>query len=1409
MKFNLLKCGTGFRSLIAGLILATIPLHAQFVVDNFDKNQAILTQSGSGSTGSTITGSMLGGERDIKVTVTSGSSLTVEATKGTLVYTQGAGVTGTADIVWDGTDGNFNTVTTAGISPTKNFTTGGQNAFMLGVLSNSAAASVTITVYSSAGTQTGTINIPAGITSPMYYQIAQSAFTGTGNFTAVGAVQLTINSSPGTTLVLDFLRTSNNSVILVDAPLTDIVLIDNDGNGVPSPGDTIQYVVRITNNDSTAKTGVTFNAPQPANTTLGTVTATPIARADGPLSTTSTPGQSFHGSFNTTLTLNAASGLLTNDFLGSPNATITSFGITSYAATTPSEAVTAHSAGGAFVFGGNSLTVNADGGLTLIPNSTFTGLIVFKYRLANAGGTSDGTATLAVGFRPGALADSYLATGNVQMSQTAANGVINKATADTGDNLAVLTFGPNLAGVGTYAAGAAGLTLNNGNLTLNADGSFTYNPAAGFVGSDTFVYKVDNGFSQPSPATVTITVSACVWFVNNAAGAGDGRLSSPFNTLNAFSSINDAGSLHPKTGEVVFFYTGSGNYTGVAAAGLTLLNNQKLIGQGASFADFATASGITFAAGSLSAPSVNGTDPVIANSVASGHGITLASGNTIRGITVGNTPNGFGYNGGTVGTFLIEDCSKTGTGGAIQISTSGTAGAATLNNFNTLDSSSAPAEAINLVNVGGSLVIGAGTITGPAGTAIKLNSGSGNLTYPGNITKNSAGRLLDISSKSGGTVALSGTLSHTHASGTGINVANNTGTTTVNLTGNSKVLNTSANTAVTMSGNSATTTLNFSNGGLDIDTTTGIGFTATGGGTVSVTGANNSINSVSATALNVVSTTIGGSGLTFNDISSGNNTAAADPLNGIVLNNTGSSGGLTVTGNGATSGGLLVQNGTGGTIQRTTGDAVSLNNAFNVTLKQMNITSPSLDGVEATGGGSIKLSAVFINTPGAGNPAAGGDGFGTGNGFRLENVTGVNGMDNNSRVSNWQASQANAVLLHYTTANFTSFTFSNSKLDTSATGAAGFHANLNNSSAGTVSLLNSEFTLIDQNGAQVINNGSGAVRAIVQGNNFHDADATSGDGNNTLFLANSGSGAMNFTIGGATLALGNTFHNLARLTVLAGVIQVDCAGGSGATPAGGLINGTIQNNNIWNDSGFSNGRRAIDIQVEADSHNLGTLAVAIKDNIVNNVAKQAIHISVVSVGNGSITEGNWTITGNSLGVAGANNGIRVGTEANTDSSSAIEFETNVDVLASSTADTVNKLQVSNNTAVNQANNATGDTVDITDVWGQTASGSTGQLHLTVTNNTLTNQDTGGTGHVLGILNSSGGTGEAINLNITGNNTTLGASTAGEIRLRQLNGTFNIQGGLASVSAANSSDNVVTSGSFGTVGSVLIPTAPAF
>src|SRR5215471_15374258 len=59
-------------------------------------------------------------------------------------------------------------------------------------------------------------------------------------------------------------------------------------------------------------------------------------------------------------------------------------------------------------------------------------------------------------------------------------------------------------------------SANGGTVAVAADGSFTYEPAAGFRGADTFTYTLSNSTGS-SIGTVTINVSNMVWFINNAS----------------------------------------------------------------------------------------------------------------------------------------------------------------------------------------------------------------------------------------------------------------------------------------------------------------------------------------------------------------------------------------------------------------------------------------------------------------------------------------------------------------------------------------------------------------------------------------------------------------------------------------------------------------------------------------------------------------------------------------------------------------------------------------------------------------------------------------------------------------------------------------------------------------------------
>ncbi|MDQ6631795.1 MAG: cadherin-like domain-containing protein, partial [Verrucomicrobiota bacterium] len=445
---------------------------------------------------------------------------------------------------------------------------------------------------------------------------------------------------------------------------------------------------------------------------------------------------------------------------------------------------------------------------------------------------------------PIARPDSYSAIGNTLLTVSVGSGVLTNDSDPDGDSISVNSFSPTSA--------------NGGSVTMAGNGSFTYTSAVGFTGTDTFTYSISDGNGGTSSSIVTVTVSNHVWFVNNAGPNGDGRQNSPFNSLTSAASAST-------TNDFIYLYQGSGNYT----AGIVLKNGQQLIGSG----DPLEVGGTTLL--------LAGVRPAIF--VPSGAALTLASNNIVHGLNI-NSAGGRSISGASVGSLVISNVIASATGGAALNLASGTVNV-------TLDGASSTNSADNgivLNNINNTVVVNSGFITGAAGGAFKITGGNGTNTYAGGIS-NTAGRSVDISGRNGGVVTLSGSLSDT---GFGVIVQNNTAGTTT-FSGAMKNLSTGANPAVTLTSNTGHT-INFVGGGLNLTTTSGTGFNATGGATaINVTGASNTISSVNGTALNIANTTIGVSGLTFQSITSNGGSAT-----GIILDNTGTNGGLTVTGTG-------------------------------------------------------------------------------------------------------------------------------------------------------------------------------------------------------------------------------------------------------------------------------------------------------------------------------------------------------------------------------------------------------------------------------------------------------------------------------------------------------------------------------
>ncbi len=150
-----------------------------------------------------------------------------------------------------------------------------------------------------------------------------------------------------------------------------------------------------------------------------------------------------------------------------------------------------------------TLALNPDGGFLYVNDSSSATTDSFTYKASNGTlETSPATVTITINNPPPqAAADAYTANQNTTLT-VPAPGVLEN---DTLHQAAITTFGAS--GTEQATLGATTPTAAGGSVRVDADGSFVYNPAGGFSGSDNFTYVLANA-TGTSSATVTITVQA-------------------------------------------------------------------------------------------------------------------------------------------------------------------------------------------------------------------------------------------------------------------------------------------------------------------------------------------------------------------------------------------------------------------------------------------------------------------------------------------------------------------------------------------------------------------------------------------------------------------------------------------------------------------------------------------------------------------------------------------------------------------------------------------------------------------------------------------------------------------------------------------------------------------------------------
>jgi hypothetical protein len=445
-------------------------------------------------------------------------------------------------------------------------------------------------------------------------------------------------------------------------------------------------------------------------------------------------------------------------------------------------------------------------------------------------------------------------------------------------------------------------------------------------------------------------------------------------------------------------------------------------------------------------------------------------------------------------------------------------------------------------------------------------------------------------------------VSLTTTTGTALSLSNIAGT--LNFTG----VSTSGGAGVSLTGSNSSATFSFS--GIAISSGANAGFSATGGGTVNVTGSTNTITTTTGAALNVVSTNIGASGMTFLSISAG--TSSTGPANAIVLNGTGSSGGLTVTGDGSSS-----RNGSGGTIQHTTSDSVLLTSTTNVALQRMNINNSSANGIFGTNGvNGFILDWASMSTNGtAANQGA------LRFGDQLNPSTGLTGLGpgsaNPTRISNsvLSASFERNVSMFSSSGLLTELDVQNSTFQTAKNGS-GFLIETRSTAVATVivtgSTFSSNFSVGIQGSALSASNLTLKILGATSANTFSS--------NNDGVLCSNDDNAK------ATCQISNnTFTGQPGNAIFVG-------NGTQLTDTGGVLNARIESNTITQPSTGNNNPIGVFL-----SGNTTTSNVLLNLNTITT-AGTSDGIFVDTPDSNSTPHMNVTVTNNTVSVTDSVNG---------------------------------------------------------------------------------------------------------------------------------------------------------------------------
>ena len=828
---------------------------------------------------------------------------------------------------------------------------------------------------------------------------------------------------------------------------------------------------------------------------------------------------------------------------------------------------------------GQAIAIDQGGNVNIsIDSLTSTGSLGNGVQLAGtaASGTGliTGTVTIASGSISGATGSAFLvgagggatdnSGGNVNVSYAGTLTGNAGRTVEVEDRTGgTLTFSGN---IDHSAAATSGIVVDG-----NGDGTVNFTGQSIQISSGTATGIQLSNNSPPTRAMPTDPILSAVSFAPAAGG-------------NGLDITTTSGTGLLVTGGTGITVTGTGNTVTTTTGGIVNFS-QAMIGSAG--VTFATLSDTGVFAGSANSGAVN------LSNVSGGtfDGGTL----TVAGTAGSTSAHGVRISGGNAAVNFAGATIDNTSGDGLSIATSGAVTIGTVDIDNTTGAGIRLSGQNNAVAINGGSV---GATNDPTGNALNITGGSGSATIAASLAKTTAGNVVQINNHATGTINLTGTVSATGAVNNGILLLDNFSG-AINFT-NAVTLTTGTFAALNDTNSGVTGTVAkpvyystgadvaFTSGAVHISTTTAQGIIATantiGAGSLTVTGGG---NTVVATALdpgligvNVSGVGIGAAGLNFASINTNGGQS------GIVLANTGTAGGLTISGDAGTT-----NNFSGGTIRTATGDGISLTNTRGVSLDQVRVINNAGSGIHGTNVTNFALTDSTITTNGDSNAAGAEEAN-----VRFDGLLGTATIASNA-VSGGYTSN---LLVVNTTGTLDRATVQNNVFGTVNTAGGNdnvsFQVGATATDTGTlkVSLIGNSFSGTRGDFIQTVATGNTTLETVARNNIFQNGQAIAAGGGTGVFIQSGSAGTSaattTFDIAGNQVngAQGNAFDKagiavvkLADNGTLSGTIQGNTVGpakvGAAAdgilvrSAGGGSTTVLIQNNTVtgYGDAGIS------------------------------------------------------------------------------------------------------------------------------------------------------------------------------------------------------------------------------------------------